>query len=276
MRNKFLLLPLCIFLLSCSQDELPKYAALDRLRVLGIVVNTPEIQNPAAGTTNVQITPYLSDLPGSGTLSLEIQSCLDPGVNYGVEATCVGAEQASSVQTVTATFADAERTGAPTGALTVPLTIPANLLSSYSPALAFNGIAYLITVKVTGQSGSISSFRRVLISTKTPNQNPALSDLLANSASLVALPPGDVELSFSASASPETYQFQGTSGLQTLTEDLEVTWFVSDGEIENPRSRQGETVTWKAPASAPSGRQAVVVGVLRDGRGGLSVLVKKL
>lgn len=267
---------LCV-LTSCAMNDFPKYSALDRLRILALVANVPEIQNPSAGTTNVQLTPYLSDLNGTGTVALEIQSCLDGGVAYGAEPTCAGAATASSVLNQTVTFSDVERTGAPTGAITVPLSIPAGLLSSYSSALQYNGVAYLITVKATRGSESVRSFRRILLSTKAPNQNPVLGDLLVNGSSLTSLPSGEVALSFSATGSPEGYQYLTTGGtVQSLTEVYETTWFVTDGTIESPRSRQGETVTWKAPSTAPSGRQSVVVGVLRDGRGGVHVLVRKL
>ncbi len=59
------------------------------------------------------------------------------------------------------------------------------------------------------------------------------------------------------------------------TEVFETTWFVSDGAIENPRTRVGESTEWETPASAPVGRQSVVVGVLRDERGGTAVLIRK-
>jgi hypothetical protein len=273
-KSLFVLASLC--LVACSKNDLPKYASLDRLRILGLAVNTPEIQNPAAGTINVQMTPYLSDVTGTGTVSLEVQSCLDTGVNLGAEPNCQGAATASSVQTVVATFADPERTGTPAGAITVPLQVPANLLSSYSPSLQHNGVAYLITVKATRGSDVVRSFRRVLMSTKTPNVNPALSDLLVNGNTLNSMPSGEVELSFTAATAPETYQWLTSDGnFQTQTEVYETTWFISDGEIESPRSKVGETITWKAPGAAPTGRQAVVVGVLRDGRGGLDVIIRK-
>jgi hypothetical protein len=277
MKHLFLSFFSLAVLTSCGMDEFPKYSALDRLRILALVVDTPEIQNPSAGIINVQMTPYLSDLNGTGTVALEIQSCLDSGVAYGAEPSCVGAVTASSLLSQTVTFADLERTGAPTGAITVPLTIPAGLLAGFSPTLQFNGVPYLITVKATRGSEIVRSFRRVLLSTKTPNQNPTLGDLLVNGSSLTVLPTGEVALSFSATGTPETYQFLSSTGtVSNQTEVFETTWFISEGVIENPRTRQGETITWKAPASGPSGRQAVVVGVLRDGRGGVSVLIRKL
>ncbi len=273
-------------LCGCSDDTLPQYSKLDRLRVLALLVDLPEIQNPSAGTTTVQLQPYLSDLGGTGTLTLEVQSCLDPGVAVGAEPTCTGTQYASSVQTVTVsngggagagTFGDPERTGVPaSGAISVGLTIPSGILSAYSAAIQNNGVAYLIHVKATSATSTVNAFRRILLSTKTPNANPVMGDLLVNGGSLVSLPSGEVSLSFTASSTAESYNYvNGSGSSSTLTEVFETTWFITDGTLANPRTLVGESTTWKTPEGAASGRQSVVVGVLRDGRGGVAVLTRK-
>jgi hypothetical protein len=276
-----------VFLLvACSKDDFPQFTKLDRLRIMALVVDTPEVQNPAAGTTNVNLDVYLSDLNGTGNVSIDVQSCLDPGVSLGAAPSCVGAFYASAVQNVSVTapagqpagtFGSPERTGKPsTGSISVGLQIPAGLLSAFSSALQYNGVPYLITVTATRGAETVRTFKRVLMSTKTANANPVLADLLSNGASLAALPVADVELSFTATGTPESYQFMNTEGvLKPQTEVYETTWFITDGEIENPRTQLGQTITWKVPGAAPAGRQSVVVGVLRDGRGGTNVLVKK-
>lgn len=284
--EKILFLFGLLSLVSCSSSDLPQYTKLGDLRILAITVSTPEIQNPSAGTTNVTIDPYISDINGSGSVTLEVQSCLDPGVSLGQQPSCTSAQYASSVQTVTVTapvgqaagtFGSPERTGkSSSGSITVGLQIPSGLLSGYSTVKQFNGIAYLITVKAIGASSTVSSFKRVIMTTRSANSNPTLTDLYANGVSISALPSGSAELSFATSSSPETYQYMSSDGsTQTLTESFEVSWFISDGEVLNPRTLSTETTTWSAPTSSPSGRQSVVVGVMRDGRGGTSVLVKK-
>lgn len=281
---KYLLVLPLLLLLSCGENNLPKYSTLSGLRILALVVDTPELQNPGAGTVNVNLTPYVSDLNGSGNITLEIQSCLDPGVALGAEGSCTNATNASSVQTVTVTaaaaqptgtFGSPERTGKPsTGTIAVGLQIPANFLDAYSSALQFNGVAYLITVKATASTGVVKSFRRVLISKQTPNTNPTLSDILANGSTLSSLPTTDVELSFSNTPTTGSYQLMSSTGeVQAVAKVYQTTWFVTDGEVLNPRSLATETTTWSTP-TAPTGRKTVVVGVLRDGRGGTSVLVK--
>jgi hypothetical protein len=283
-----LLFSLCfssVYLFSCTRDNLPIYSTLDRLRVLALIVNTPEVQNPSAGTLNVSLDPYISDIGGSGNISLEIQSCLDPGVSLGLEPSCQGSSTASAVQTISVTapsgqaagiFGTPERTGRPSsGSIVVGLQIPSGLLSAYPAATQYNGLSYLITVTATSSNAVVKSFRRVLLSTKTANVNPSLSDILSNGTSLSALPSSSVNLSVSSS-NPETYIFfSDTSGLKTLSETLQTTWFVSDGELSLSRTSQGEASSWTPPTAAPVGRKTVVVGVLRDGRGGLAILFKQ-
>lgn len=285
LRSGLLALVVSVLTLQCGGKEMAKYSQLDRLRILALVVDTPELQNPAAGVTNVQLTPILSDIGGTGTIDLAVQSCLDPGSSLGADPSCDGAAQASTVQNITVsdaggapvdTFGDPERTGQPaSGAIAVPLNIPAGLLSAYSATIQNNGLPYLITVTATRGSQTLKSFKRVLISNKAPNTNPTLSDLLSNGVSLTALPTGKPALSFTSSGA-ETYPFMNSAGATTTeTEVFETTWFVADGVIENSRTRVGETTEWEAPATAPAGRQAVVVGVLRDDRGGTAVLIRK-
>jgi hypothetical protein len=283
MRNWFWLL--AVLLTSCSGGDLPKYSLLDRFRILALVVDQPEIQNPAAGVVNVLLDPYLSDLKGTGDISLEVQSCLDPGVARGAQPSCEGASFASAVQTVNmtsaggapvGTFGDPERTGKPaSGSITVGLQIPAGILATYRADIQLNGFSYLIMVKATRGADTIVGFRRVLISNKTPNANPGIADLLANGVSLTSFPSDDVELGFTSASAPESYPFMNTAlESKTLLEQFQLTWFVSDGEIQLARIGESETATWK-PGAAPSGRQTVVVGVLRDGRGGENVLIRR-
>lgn len=263
-------------LLSCSNEGLPKYYKLDRLRILALTVNTPEVQkSTAAETLTFQIAPFVSDIGGAGNIDLTIQSCLDPGVNIGADPTCEGRPDMAS-QSATISFADNERTGSTAAPINVSINVPENFLAAYSPTLQHNGVAYLITVQAVRGSDSVKSFRRVLLSTKTPNQNPILSDILGAGASLAALPLSKTNLSFSITGSPESYEFKTTEGdLKALTEVFETTWFVSDGDLEVSRTFINETTEWTPPSAAPIGRSVVVVGVLRDRRGGVSVLIRK-
>lgn len=276
--------------LSCSKNNFPKYSALDRLRILGITTPTPELQNPSSGTTNVSITPYVSDIGGSGDITLEVQSCLDPGVSLGATPTCTYAQYASAVQTITMNsiatateglFGNPERTGSPqSGAITVPLQIPSQLLPLLPTYMQYNGVSYLITVKATAASGSVSSFRRILISTKAPNNNPTIADLLLNNLSFTQRPTeGVYQLKLSTTDTPESYQFlTGNGEYKNFQEDYEISWFVSEGVMEIARGFLSDDLDWTVtPTPSPSTPQkTVVVAALRDGRGGMAVKVKIL
>lgn len=274
---------------SCSKNNFPKYSSLDRLRILAITTPTPELQNPTAGITNVTISPYVSDITGTGDITLEIQSCFDPGVNLGAIPNCENGYLASSIQTVTMSsattsvegiFGSPERTGSPqSGAITVPLQIPPQALESFPPYLQYNGVSFIITVKVIANTGTINSFRRILISNKTPNNNPTIDDLYLNNNSFTQRPAaGTYQLNLSSSSNPENYQFLTGDGLyKSLTENYEVTWFVSEGLMEISRGSMSDALEWILPALNPSlTHKSVLVAVLRDSRGGTTIKIKSL
>lgn len=282
--KKIFIIFTCGFFLSCSTSNFPKYSSLGTLRVLALVVDQPSIQNPS-GSTTVNLTPYISDINGSGSVQLVVQSCLDPGVSEGATPDCTNGVYASSAQTVTmtpassqpaGTFGTPERTGAPTSSIAVSLQIPSSFLSAYSSPLQFNGVPFLITVTATSGSSTVQAFRQVYVSTQTPTTNPSLGDLLANGSSLTSLPSSNVNLSFTASSTPATYQYMSSSGdVSTITETYQTTWYVSDGTVDASWTYANTQTEWEVPGSAPTGRKTIVVGVLRDGRGGESALVRQ-
>ncbi len=286
---KFALFAFSILGAGCDKDTLPKYSTLDRLRILAIVADTPEIQNPSAGIINVQVTPYISDISGSGDVQLELQSCLDPGVELGASSTCENSPTASSIQTISVSststvteglFGNPERTGSPqSGAIAVPLTIPNNLLDLFPASYQHNGVSYIITLKATSGSKSVSSFRRILHSNKTANTNPTISDIKVDGVIASTRPTeGTKQLLLETASTPESYQFlTGDGQYRSMTESYEVSWFVSEGVIESSRSDSNTSTEWQAPASILSATtKLVIVGVLRDGRGGLAVKVRNL
>ncbi len=262
------------------------------MRILALVVDTPSIQNPQGGIQNVQLTPYVSDIGGTGDLKMTVQSCLDRGVSQGLIATCENEPTASLPQEITISsaitstegfFGSPERTGSPqSGAITVPLNIPENLFSNFSNQVTHNGLSYLIIVELQALNNptqKIKSFRRVLLTTQVPNLNPVINEIKINGTTLTGKPfLGSHELSFDAVNSPDQYTFLNSIGEFTpLTETYETSWFVSDGTIISSRSNLDQTVTWDFLEMPSLGfRRVVVVGVLRDGRGGIAVKVKTL
>ena len=161
------------------------------------------------------------------------------------------------------------------------VNIPATILAQRSAADQYNGVNYLVTYKLSAGSEVVQSFRRILVSeaTKTTkNNNPQTTAILANGVALTTLPAGAVGLSMSYTAgSLETYDSKKSDlSLVNSTESLATTWFRTDGELEFYRTVNSDTTTFTPPATAPSGRQALIVGVTRDDRGGVTVLVEAL
>jgi hypothetical protein len=279
---------LLTLLMGCSGEPFVSYSALDRLRILALIVDQPEIQDTGALALSVALTPVVSDVGGTDKVVLDIQSCLDPGVSLGAQPDCSGQPLANqlSVDVTEApgqgpeVFGPLTRTGIPVGgAITVPFNVPPSLLAKLPATLQFNGVPFLIVVKASSGGRTVTAFRRVLLSNKTTvNTNPTLADLKESGGSLLTLPTSPVALSFSAGASPESYEFLRSDGVKIpLDEVFEVTWFISDGSVKTSRTRLGEELEWSPPSSPPaSGRKVVVVGILRDGRGGVSYLIRNL
>jgi hypothetical protein len=271
---------------ACKGQDLTSSTQLNHLVVLGLVTEPVSLQNPSAGTYVVSLDPYISDVTGTGTVSLEVESCLDPGVKDGAQQSCANALNKGIIQRAIATttanmpagiFGSPERTGKLSGGpILVPLEIPAGFLAGYSAAEQMNGIPYLIWVTAVSSRETVHAFRQILVSNQIPNQNPAIGDVVVNGVSLNALPKEKVDLEMTAASNPESYQRLGVDGqIHLSTEIFETTWFVSDGNLLNNTSRLGQSVGWRPPLSPPVARSAVLAGVLRDGRGGLSVIVKK-
>ncbi len=259
----------------CSDDDLPKFSSLDRLRVLTLVANPPEAD---PGTAGIVLTPWVSDAKGGGrALTYAAEGCLDPGVSFGAAPTCEGQPTRAILAGGTVTgLAAPHYTGA---ADAIAVTLPADAIAFAGRGAndRHNGVAYLVTYLVQAADGaSHRAFKRVLISApaKTQkNQNPAFVDILADGASLASLPGGASRLSAQVGAgSAEHYAEQSAAGAAARIEDLTVSWFVSGGDLLYDRTEADQATRWAPPGVGP----ALVVGVLRDDRGGVAVVAKSL
>jgi hypothetical protein len=160
-------------------------------------------------------------------------------------------------------------------------------LASASPASQFNGVAYIVVYQVYASDGSaqVSSFKRIIVSDKsavagaTRNSNPSLLDILANGSSLAAFPAAPASLSASLGAgSAETYSWKGTDGsVSSKAETIETTWFITDGDVQYFRTDGAGTTVYTPPAANPSpARNALVIAVSRDGRGGEAAIKRRM
>jgi hypothetical protein len=297
---------------------MPKYSILQGLRIIALTLDYPEVNfDPTTGTftttlpgTVVHVTPTLSDLYGGGrSLSYHLYYCLDPGVGLGATPTCDGNPTKTDVSS--ASFV------APSGTFTAPnytgstnlpqFDIDFSLLTpsvkslyiarfnSLTPAQRFNGYSILVFFELypTGDPTTpISTFKRLIFSDSSKpvkNKNPGALDFQISGISISSLPIQESLVNaYVAPTEFETYSLKNTDGsLQTLTESIETTWFLTgpediacskkkecspDGIFELTRSTPGELNRFTPPTVAsPTSRGRILIGVAKDDRGGNTV-----
>lgn len=269
----------CLALIHCTENNLPKYNALDRLRVLALVAQTPEV-NPSA---NVTIIPIVSDIHETSTLNYSALACLDLGISYGAEPTCEG--QASTVVLGNGPITTLNSNHIFTGqADSVMFSVPdqATLLDLRSPAQQHNGVAYIFEYVLKNSRGEeVRAIKRITVShpSKTSkNANPIINDLLMDGVSAPNTLPLDstrsTHLSFTGSPK-EIYTRMNNSGeLISETEELITTWFITDGKMKSQRTLDLEPNEYQVPSQAPIGRPSYLIGITRDGRGGTGFFIK--
>lgn len=251
---------------SCMDSDLPEYVKLDKLRILALEVDQPEV---AAGSA-VTVTPYISAVGATFPLSYTAKFCLDPSFGFGSEPTCEGLAGPTSSGTINSI---SDNVGA---VATVGVTVPASgvIFAGRSSQDQFNGIAYLMIYTVSDSSGQqVRGFRRIIVSSKpTKNTNPVISNFLVNGSATATYPTSVSNLSLSLTpASTESYQEQLTDGSQvTRTETLQTTWFITSGEVKFFRTLGSDSTEYTPASPVPSG--ASIIAVTRDGRGGIDVV----
>ncbi|MBC7692351.1 MAG: hypothetical protein H7222_11360 [Methylotenera sp.] len=261
----------------CGNDKLPKYSVLDRLRVVALIADHPEV----APGGSVTISPWVSDIKGAGrALTYAVEACLDPGIGSGALPSCDG----SATRVVLAQNASVTGISAPeyTGiAPTFTVVTPAAqiIFLKRADTEQYNGVAYLVTYTVSSSDGQKDrAFRRIVVSTRPfQNVNPVLSRILASGEELTtALPPANVSISPDVTTtSPEDYQVKDSNGvLQSRKEQITTSWLASDGALNRSRTVSPDLNDYTPPTAKPAGRGVILIGVTRDDRGGESV--KKL
>lgn len=262
------LLLLLLSLCACNKNDFPQYIQLGPLRVLTLAsTGNPEV-NPGA---TVVLQPVISDLNGGGrTLSVNVQTCVDPGIGLGNLAICANPDtNTNSSFSSTTLGSNNVYTGlAPTVTVNVPNLTLATSLQKY------NGINYLVIYTISAPDGqTVQAFKRIVVTDPTkpsPNQNPVFSGVTANGTALAASNAyssvlQNITPAFSVGA--ENYQVMLPDGsFEFFAENLTTTWFISDGSMEFERTFAADTNQWTP--GKPSTRDAVLVLVAHDGRGG--------
>jgi hypothetical protein len=268
---------LAIYLVSCSDSKLPKYVNLTDLRVLTLIADKPEV-NPGE---SVSITPIVSDVGETTSLSYQAFGCLDPGVALGAEPTCTNnptrviLSQSTITPTPNTDMAENFTGAAPTFAAVIPAD--AIIFNQRSDLDKYNGVGYLIEYTISNTRGqSVNTVKRILVSNKTSgekNQNPLIAQLQSNGVGLGnnEFPLGGkftINMVFNAS-SFQLYTLKKDDGSsENKSEELTTTWFITDGVLKYFRSTNQDTNEYEAPASVPTTRKSFLISISRDSRGG--------
>ena len=257
-------IPFC--LISCGGKKLADVETLGTFRVLAIQTSTPELTQ----TTGLSVTakPFVSDISSGGrTVSGLVEGCVDPGVSSGAVVTCDGNPtrvfSAYSVDTSGLTM----QTG--WGGLSSSLAIPDAIFAGRSAREKFNGVPFLIIFSFDVDGATSKYFRRVLITNRTTlNANPSLTALKLNGGAIGKPKNGDyLNATYSG---VETYDYMRADGLtESRTEKLMMAWYVNSGTFDMPKATAAESVQYKT--DPPSG-QMLIIGILRDERGGVDVV----
>ncbi|MEQ1876231.1 MAG: hypothetical protein ABL958_06265 [Bdellovibrionia bacterium] len=250
---KYLLLLLLIA--GCSEEK-SKYATVSKLRVVGLRTAVPEI---SPGGTISSVEALVLDPDGNGRpLTYQWAGCMEPLLEHAFD--CEGA---------------ADRVDLGTGATSVGgvIVIPPTALDALPPFRAFNGINYLVVLKVDAGNESVKSFKRIVVSTNpAKNSNPDIISLARNGTVLGspdAFVSGEFTLTSALSAgSSENYTYMDAQGSQKAgTEDILLTWFHTEGDMKTSRTFGGDLDNqWKIDSKSRTTISLVVV--IHDGRGG--------
>jgi hypothetical protein len=264
--KQIILLSALILISSCGDNKLNKVEKLGSFRILAIKTTTPELTQ-ANGLT-VIATPFISDISSGGrTITGNVEGCVDPGIAFGAEATCDGnSTRVTSAYSVDTT--DAASLNSKWGPDSVPLSIPDAIFTGRSSIEKFNGVPFIIIFSLSADGVTYKSFRRILVTNRTTlNTNPSLTSLLLNSGAMAKPKNGDYfGINYSGT---ETYDYMRVDGVvESRTEKLVMAWYVSDGTLNISKANATETVQFK---SDPPATPLLIIGVLRDERGGVAV-----
>jgi hypothetical protein len=240
----------------CAGEKMPKYSILQGLRVIGLLLDFPEVGFDGISTfsqANVTLTPVISDLyGGTRSLSYNLYHCIDPGVGVGAIPTCSGNPSRVDVDTAEPIAPSAggfetsvNRTGA-TASITIPLSsldpsFYAAKFQSLTAAQKFNGFSILIFFELypdADESKKIITFKRLIVSGPakvTKNSNPSALTFLNGSTNLnisQTLPTVKSSVdAFVPAIDFETYLVMDASGnTSSTTESIETAWFLTGPE----------------------------------------------
>lgn len=265
--TKIVIILSLLFTSSCGENKLNKVETLSSFRVLAIQSTTPELTQT---TRTITARPYVSDTNSSGrVITAVVDGCVDPGISFGAEVTCL-----DNPTKVTSSYS--VDTGKPGfllhsgwGDNSSALAIPDSIFLGRTAREKYNGVAYIILFSFSVDGIIYKSFKRIFITERTIlNSNPALSSLLINGGPIAKPQNGDYLSAVTSGA--ETYDYLLVDGItESRSEKLTMAWYVSSGTLDTPKANASESIRYK---SDPPATQLLIIGVLRDERGGVAVL----
>lgn len=260
---KKLILLLALLASSCGDDTFRKVEQLDRFRILGIQAASPEVA-PGGSST---LTLLIYDPSPRASINVSLTTCIDPGISLGAPVSC-----AHDATAVPSNFTI--NTSGYTGNLglgthtTAAINVPAAIFTGRSTRDRFNGVGYIAIFDFVVDGESVRAFKRIVATNRgTFNANPAAPTLLLNGAAFAGSPQKGDRLSLTTSA-PESYDFIGVDGAtETRIEDPQVAWYITKAELLSPKTEVDESTRIETD---PSSDPYLILGVVRDERGGLS------
>ncbi|MDD5308046.1 MAG: hypothetical protein PHU25_12055 [Deltaproteobacteria bacterium] len=245
-----------LLLVAGCAGEMDKQSEVEKLRILALSADPPEIQ-PGEGAT---FRALWADPEGKGRdVTFAWMACAGP---FEPGAMCEPA------------MPPVVRSASEGGdAFVVPV----------APAL---DPTVMLVVRAGGET--VTAMKRVTVSRSgTPNHNPGIEKLVLNGKALEPADDGgvatvkctaddgcpDAEVQvFLTKESFETYETQGLGGVEMKTDQLYVSWFVVGGEADKTRTGAGEPgeplkMTWSLPEE---GGELTLYVVAHDTRGGVS------
>jgi hypothetical protein len=276
---KYSLFFMLILLASCGGDNFNKVEVLKGFRILSVVMTTPATESEVQEGTLVRLKLYVSDVEGAGRSHVgTTTSCIDPGISLGAKVNCDHDPSAITPEFTLNTNTPDLSANLYTGLADdfVDVTVPVGIFTGRSAREQFNGVSYIVIFNFTVDGKEVSAFKRIVATNRSPsdfNQNPSGSSILLNGSAITTAPSKNDILEVTSNL-PQTYEYITLDGnTETRTEELTVAWFVTQGEFDKPKSDVNESV--KYLGSAPT-VPSIVLTVVRDNRGGVEIVRRKL
>jgi len=285
---KWLAFFLALFLFGCGDSPPGDKRLLEKLRILAVVASSPE----AYPEQSITIIPVISDINGSGReLTLKVEGCPYEDIVEDDENTCRQSKHRAELFSGTVSgHLSPDSIGIPafsspnyTGALkAISVVLPESdiIFSDKSGFQQYLGVNYAITLEIwaNGLENSVKGYKKVKVSVNTrKNLNPDINDFLYKGQSFLTFPTDDVSITpgFGQGSQENYTSYDFSTGTQeNKDETLTVSWMVSDGDLRYYNTENENSVSFSPPVKIEAARNLVLVGVVRDGRGGTDVLIR--